>query len=195
MKTLEEIIDEKFDPLVWEAINQMRKVRFGTIKGKYAVTVFAKNAKSGIALKMDEQEQRDAGDTTIIQRIVITDGSVISFEYANNHKKREKVRKMIKGRSKILGLISIDDLNQIHTGLIDNIDDHLLKEDIIEPLLVKYEGLYVDAMTTTIFKHMKFEFKEGALVPGVRDINNFSYPSFIMTARARLLKMRTSIDQ
>jgi len=134
-----------------------------------------------------------------IEFVRLKHGSRISFREALDDKDYAEVRKLVIDRFKIPGFIGLveEDMNLIHPRLVDSIDRHLRreKEELIQPLFIEFDDAFVRVHTSTVFKTIDFNFQEGVCVPGVKDLDGNPAPSFLMTAKAKLLKLKTTIDQ
>lgn len=198
ISSFENLLGEPFDPEVWHVVEQIRKLQFTRQKGKLSVNIFAHDEKNGVTVMMNSPGEPGSAMKEI-EFVRLKHGSRISFAEATEDKDYVHIKKLVKDRFKILGFIGLveDDMNLIHPTLISSIDAHLRREkdDLIQPLFIDFEDAFVRVQTTTVFKTIDFKFQEGVCIPGVKDIDGKPAPSFLLTAQAKLLKLKTTIDQ
>lgn len=198
ISSFENLLGEPFDPEVWVVVEQIRKLQFVRHKGKLAVKLFALDEENGVTVMMNTPGEPGSAMEEI-EFVRLKHGSRISFEDAESLKDMSKVKDLVKDRFKILGFIGLveGDMNLVHPRLVDAIDLHLRREkdELIKPLFINFDDAFVRVKTSTILKNIDFKFKEGVCIPGVKTIEGASAPSFLLTAKAGLLKMKTTIDQ
>tara|TARA_R110000868_G_scaffold38661_7_gene135140 strand:+ start:4260 stop:5168 length:909 start_codon:yes stop_codon:yes gene_type:complete len=196
--SFENLLGEPFDPEVWSVVEQIRKLQFARHKGQLSVKIFAMNEETGVTVMMNAPGEPGSA-LKEIEFVRLKHGSRVSFSDAESSKDHAHVKDLVKDRFKILGFIGLveDDMNLIHPSLVDAIDLHLRREkdDLIKPLFIDFDDAFVRVHTSTILKTIDFKFKEGVCIPGVKTIEGTSAPSFLLTAKAGLLKLKTTVDQ
>ena len=199
IESIEDLIDEKFDPFVWDMIKQIRKIRFGKMQGKLAVEIYPFNEKEGVVLALNKPGEGEDSALKEIKHIRIKNKARIYFTPITKQVHYEELEDLVKKKFKILGFIGAkkDSLNLIHSDLVKNYDQHFEKdkEDIVTPLLFDFDGIEVVVETNTFLKQMSFDFKQCAALPGMRTEQGDPVPSFIMTGKTGPLRMKTTIDE
>lgn len=196
--SFENLLGEPFDPEVWSVVDQIRKLQFIRSKGDLAVKIFALNEDTGVTVMMNAPGEPGSAMKEI-EFVRLEHGSQITFEDAESLRDHAEVKELVKKRFRILGFIGLveNDMNLIHPNLVQAIDLHLRREkdDLIKPLFIKFDDAFVRVHTSTVLKTIDFKFKEGVCIPGVKTIDGQPAPSFLLTAKSGLLKMKTTVDQ
>lgn len=196
--SFENLLGEPFDPEVWSVVDQIRKLQFIRSKGDLAVKIFALDEDTGVTVMMNAPGEPGSAMKEI-EFVRLEHGSQITFEDAESLRDHAEVKELVKKRFRILGFIGLveNDMNLIHPNLVQAIDLHLRREkdDLIKPLFIKFDDAFVRVHTSTILKTIDFKFKEGVCIPGVKTIDGQPAPSFLLTAKSGLLKMKTTVDQ
>ncbi len=196
--SFENLLGEPFDAEVWGVVDQIRKLQFIRHKGKLSVKVFALDEDKGVQIMMNSPGEADSS-LKEIEYVRMRHGAVLSFEDAVDLSDHQRVRDLVKRRFRILGIIGVveEDMNLIHPRLIDAIDMHLRQDvdTLIKPLFVTFSDTYVRTHTSTLFGKIDFKFKEAVCIPGVKTLDGRPAPSFLVTAKAGLLKIKTTVDQ
>lgn len=198
ISSFENLLGEPFDPEVWQVVEQIRKLQFTRNRGKLSVKIFALDEENGVTVQMNTPGEPGSAMEEI-EFVRIRHGGTVTFEDAEDLKAHNEVRDMVKKKFRILGFIGLveDDMNLIHPRLVDAIDSHLRREkdDLIKPLFIDFDDAFVRVRTSTFLKTIDFKFQEGVCIPGVKTINDEPAPSFLITAKSGLLKLKTTIDQ
>tara|TARA_R110000868_G_scaffold90968_3_gene252120 strand:- start:2118 stop:3026 length:909 start_codon:yes stop_codon:yes gene_type:complete len=196
--SFENLLGEPFDPEVWSVVEQIRKLQFARHKGQLAVKIFAMDEDNGVTVMMNTPGEPGSAMKEI-EFVRLKHGSRISFSDAESSKDHARVKDLVKDRFKILGFIGLveNDMNLIHPNLIEAIDLHLRREkdELIRPLFIDFDDAFVRVHTSTLFKTIDFKFQEGVCIPGVKTIDGSAAPSFLLTAKSGLLKLKTTVDQ
>jgi len=197
ISSFENLLGEPFDPEVWMVVEQIRKLQFVRHKGKLAVKIFALDEDSGVTVMMNTPGEPGSAIKEV-EFVRLKHGSRISFSDAEDLKDHSKVKDLVKKHFKILGFIGLieKDMNLIHPRLVDVIDLHLRREkgDLIKPLFIEFDDIFVRVHTSTLLKKIDFKFKDGVCIPGAKTIEGLPAPSFLLTAKSGLLKLKTTID-
>lgn len=189
----EKISGEKLNDTIYETVSQIKKLKFGKIEGKYAVTVYAFNKKNGVLIPINESS--DEGMVQEIKYARVKDGAEIQFDDVDSKTKIKALKRFLTEKITIplLSETLLPPLNQLHKDVTFDLDNYLSKTKII-PLEIKTEGIYIKVDTSTIFNNMKFYLKTLYTLPG-RDKEGSSIPSLVMRIRAKLINVKISIDQ
>ena len=121
----------------------------------------------------------------------------ISFDDIDTEEEKVWARNFAKRPIKILGVFKkiAEGLYQVHPKIKDNLDEYLELESVPAPALkVEMDDIHVYIKTKTIFKGIKFKINEALALPGITEEGE-PVPSFIMGAKAKLLKLKVSVDQ
>ncbi|CAM9925538.1 unnamed protein product, partial [Chrysoparadoxa australica] len=112
-------------------------------------------------------------------------------------REKKEVREFIKTPVKVLGVLEsiVEALYQVHPGIIDTIDDYLeWSEYPAPPMMIDMQGISIDIETTTIFKDINFQFKRAYAFPSMKNAQG-NVPTFVLDGKAKLLRLKVSIDQ
>lgn len=196
--SFENLLGEPFDPSVWSVVDQIRKLQFTRHKGKLSVKIFALDEEHGVTVMLNAQGE-EGSSMKEIEFVRMKHEAILSFEDADDLGDHNRVRDLVKKRYRIFGFIGAveDEMNLVHPRLVDAIDMHLRQEtdELIKPLFVTFTDTFVRVHTTTVFKGIDFKFKDAVCIPGVKTLRGEPAPSFLVTAKAGVLKMKTTIDQ
>jgi hypothetical protein len=182
---------------VLRVLEQVRKIRFGKKNGNYFSQFFAKNPARGIVINIDEPGSDPDGSLKRIDKVTILEGSVLSFNEIDSASEKKHVRDFIKTPIKILGVIEavVDALYQIHPAIIDTIDDYLeWSEFPAPPMMIDMQGISVDVETSTLFGDINFKFSRAYAFPAMKN-NQGNVPTFVLDGKAKLLRLKVSVDQ
>lgn len=178
-------------------LEQVRKIRFGKKDGQYFSQFFAKNPARGIIINIDEPGSDPNGSLKRIDKVTVLDGSVLSFNEVDTESEKKHVREFIKTPIKILGVIEaiVNALYQIHPGIIDTVDDYLQwTEYPAPPMMIDMQGISVDVETTTLFGDINFKFNRAYAFPAMKNAQG-NVPTFVLDGKAKLLRLKVSVDQ
>lgn len=197
VRAFEKLSGQEVGEEVDSILTQISKIRFGKREGKYFSQIFSLRPSSGIRIPINELSEDPKSSVKEIREVVLLEGATLTFDEVDSANDKKKVREFIKTPIRVLGVIEAlaSSLNQIHSGIIDNIDDYLEREDIITPaMIIGMEGIYVDVVTDTILKDIQFNFNQAISLPKLTEDGN-PLPSFVLGAKAKLLNLKVSVDQ
>jgi hypothetical protein len=196
VRSFEQMRGQKVDDVVDAALAQVRKLQFGTRKGKLWVKAFAHDKKRGIVVPINSPGEAGS-DVQEIVEAVIKDGAELSFIDADKEVERRLIATFVKEKVRLLGVFAsiVESLNQIHPALQSSIDAYLASPDKpVAPMRMEFKDVEVLVKTSTMFNDIKFKFYEGVTLPGIR-MDGEAVPSFVLGAKSGLLKLKVSIDQ
>jgi|GEM_PF-1791312 len=197
VRAFEKLSDTKIEEEVEAILLQISKIRFGKKEGKYFSQIYSLRPSEGVIIPINEASEDPNSSVKEIKEVVIMEGATLTFDEVDTANDKKVVKEFIKKRVKVLGVIDAlaSSLNQIHPGIIENIDDYLEREDILTPaLIIGMDGIYVDVVTDTILKDIQFDFNQAVTLPKITEDGN-PLPSFVFGAKAKLLNLKVSVDQ
>ena len=178
-------------------LEQVRKIRFGKKDGNYFSQFFAKNPARGIIINIDEPGTDPNGSLKRIDKVTIVEGSTLSFNEVDTASEKKHVREFIKTPIKILGVIEaiVDALYQVHPAIIDTVDDYLeWSEYPAPPMMIDMQGISIDVETSTLFGDINFKFNRAYAFPAMKNTQG-NVPTFVLDGKAKLLRLKVSVDQ
>lgn len=193
----EKLMKEKVSPEVHHVLAQIRKIKFGKKRGKFYSKFYAFNTDEGIVIPINEVETDPSSSVKEIKKVVGKDGFELHFHDVQTDEDKKVLRDFIKIPVKVLGVFNsfAKSLNQINKSIKDNLDDYLeQKEFPAPPMIVDMEDIKVEVDTTTIFDQIDFKFTQAVVLPGIKSEDG-AVPSFVLGAKAKLLKLKISVDQ
>ncbi|MBT7609631.1 MAG: hypothetical protein HN576_07735 [Bacteriovoracaceae bacterium] len=171
---------------IWDVVNQLKKIKFGTAKGKFYVQLFTKNDKK-LVYRIDEPMGDD-----ILETLEIKNKTMIYFEDINTDEKKKEMSAFVKKKIKPIFFLPsswFKKLNQVHEGIKQNIDIYLNAEDS------KFMAVKVTAKDSKIcLKSRKIKLRELYAMPGIKD-GESPIPSIIFKGKTGLFSLKASIDQ
>jgi len=191
IKSIESLTGEEIDPDLKNVLLQIEKIRFVN-KNNGAnsyVRIYTKNS-DGIHIEMNSPL---AAPAEKLKKIVITNKSKITFTDLGSSFTQNDLLNLISKPPKFL-FFKMNSLFQVHPGIVSSINNFLQLESTVLPLHLKFSGVYAKVSTKTIFKDMDFYLKEAVSIPGLKK-DDEPLPNFVLMAKAKLLKVKISVDQ
>jgi len=182
---------------VRDIITQIKKIRFGRKNGLLFAQIFARHPDLGVEIPINDYSPEADSSVEEIVKVVIENGSTLSFEQITKTEQIRKAKSFIKDPVQLLGGFEslVDELNQIHPVIENNIDHYFMRDDLKAPALwINMSGVSVHVDTSTVFDKMKFEFVNAVALPNIGNEEG-RIPSFILSAKAKLLNLKVSVDQ
>jgi hypothetical protein len=191
IKNIESLTGEELDPDLKNILMQIEKIRF-VKKNDGAnsyVRIYTKNS-DGIHIELNTDLSAPADK---LKKIVITNKSKITFTDLGPLFTQSDLVNLISKPPKFL-FFRMNGLFQVHPGIVSSINEFIQLQSTVLPLHLKFTGMYAKVSTKTIFKDMDFYLKEAVSLPGLKK-NDEPMPNFVVMAKAKLLKVKISIDQ
>ncbi len=182
---------------VRDIITQIKKIRFGRKNGLLFAQIFARHPDLGVEIPINDYSPEEDSSVEEIVKVVIENGSALSFEQIIKTEQIRKAKSFIKDPVQLLGGFEnlVNELNQIHPVIENNIDHYFMRDDLKAPALwINMSGVSVHVDTSTVFDKMKFEFVNAVALPNMSNEEG-RIPSFILSAKAKLLNLKVSVDQ
>lgn len=189
VKAFEKLQEKEFDEAIYSVLEQIRKIKFGTRKGKLFVKLFSK-AKDGIIHHINEVNEEEGSSLKEIKFLVVEDGAELYFDEVDTQKEREELVKWVKKKYKFKTFGQY----LFHEDIPKHIEGYFDLETPAKAMKIDYKDVYVKVGTDTIFKDMNLKFKDGYVLPGFRK-GEKPIPSFLLRLGAKLVKVKTSVDQ
>tara|TARA_R110002072_G_scaffold276051_1_gene437617 strand:+ start:382166 stop:383086 length:921 start_codon:yes stop_codon:yes gene_type:complete len=197
VRAFEKLSEERVEPEVEAVLQQIEKITFGRLNGRIHVTFNAIDKKRGMVIPINEVEEDESSSVKEIIEVVAEDGMSLTFDDIDTEEEKVWARNFAKRPVKILGIFKkiAESLYQVHPKIKDNLDEYLELEEVPAPALkIEMDNIYVKVDTRTVFKKIDFKFNEALALPGIKE-NGEPVPSFILGAKAKLLKLKISVDQ
>ncbi len=197
VKAFEKYTGQSVSEEVYNILEQVSKIRFGKREGRYFSQFFSKKPSVGIIIPIEERSEDPDSSLKEIKRVVVVDGSLITFNDVDTEAEKKQVRDFIKTPVKILNVLEkiVEALYQVHGDLIEGVDDYLEWQEGPAPaMILGMQGISVEVATRTLFNDITFDFKEAYTFPGIR-LGNIPVPSFALGGKAKLLNLKVSVDQ
>ena len=182
---------------VRDIITQIKKIRFGRKNGLLFAQIFARHPDVGVEIPIHDYTPEADSSVEEIIKVVIDNASTLSFEQIIKTEQIRKTKRFIKDPVQLLGGFEnlVDELNQIHPVIENNIDHYFMRDDLKAPALwINLVGVSVHVDTNTVFDKMKFKFENAVALPNIGNEEG-RIPSFILSAKAKLLNLKVSVDQ
>lgn len=189
VKAFENIQGQPYDENIYIILEQIRKLQFGTRKGKYFVKFFSKS-QEGIIYNINEKNEDPESSLKEIKYVTIKNGAEMYFNEVDTAEERIDLVKWVKKeyRFKTFGKYMFhDDIPKYIEGYFD-------LETPANAMKIEYKDVVVKVGTDSIFKDMNLKFKDGYALPGFRK-GEKPIPSFLLRMGAKLVKVKTSVDQ
>lgn len=190
VKGFENLQGKEFDEEIYVVLEQIRKIKFGTRNGKYFAKFFSKSEK-GIRYDIFQKNEEDEDSSlTEIKYLVIEDGAEFYFDEVDKPKEKQELVKWVKKEYKF----KLFGKYMFHEDIPKYINGYFDLETPANAMKVEYKDVWVKVGTSTFFKDMKLKFKDGYVLPGFRK-GEKPIPSFLLRLQAKLVKVKTSVDQ
>lgn len=189
VKAFEKLQEKPYDENIYLILEQIRKLQFGTRKGKLFVKFFSK-ASEGIIYQINTISEEEDSSLKEIKYVTIKNGAELYFDEVDTQEDRVELVKWVKKeyRFKTFGKY------MFHPDIPKYIESYFDLETPAKAMKVTYKDVVVRVSTDTIFKDMDLKFKDGYVLPGYRK-GEKPIPSFLLRLGAKLVKIKTSIDQ
>jgi hypothetical protein len=189
VKAFEKLQEKAYDENIYLILEQIRKLQFGTRKGKLFVKFFSK-AEEGIIYNINAISEEQDSSLKEIKYVTIKNGAELHFDEVDTKEERVELVKWVKKeyRFKTFGKY------MFHPDIPKYIESYFDLEAPANAMKVIYKDVLVKVGTDTIFKDMDLKFKDGYVLPGYRK-GEKPIPSFLLRLGAKLVKIKTSIDQ
>lgn len=189
VKAFEKLQDKPYDENIYLILEQIRKLQFGTRKGKLFVKFFSK-AEEGIIYNIDTKNEEEDSSLKEIKYVTIKNGAELYFDEVDTKEEREELVKWVKKEYRIKTFGKY----MFHTDIPKYIESYFDLETPANAMKIEYVDVVVKVGTDTFFKDMDLKFKDGYVLPGFRK-GEKPIPSFLLRLGAKLVKVKTSIDQ
>jgi len=189
VKAFEKLQEKEFDESIYSILEQIRKIQFGTRKGKLFVKIFSKS-QGGIVHQINELNEDEESSLKEIKFLVVENGAEMYFDEVDTKKEKEELVKWVKKKYKIKTFGKY----MFHEDIPKYIAGYFDLETPANAMKIDYQNFYVRVKTDTIFKDMDLKFKDGYVLPGFRK-GEKPIPSFLLRLGAKLVKVKTSVDQ
>lgn len=189
VKTFEKLQEKEFDEAIYSILEQIRKIQFGTRKGKLFVKIYSKFS-NGIIHQINEMNTDEESSLKEIKYLNVKDGAEMYFDEVDTKKERVEMVKWVKKKYKIKTFGKY----MFHEDIPKYVDKYFDLETPANAMKIEYKDMFVRVTTDTIFKDMDLKFKDGYVLPGFRK-GEKPIPSFLLRLGAKLVKVKTSIDQ
>ncbi|MFT6071417.1 MAG: hypothetical protein ACJAT2_001596 [Bacteriovoracaceae bacterium] len=189
VKAFEKLQDRPYDENIYLILEQIRKLQFGTRKGKLFVKFFSK-AHEGIVYNIDTINEEEDSSLKEIKFVTIKNGAEMYFDEVDTKEERVELVKWVKKEYRIKTFGKY----MFHPDIPKYIESYFDLETPANAMKIEYKDVVVKVGTDTIFKDMDLKFKDGYVLPGYRK-GEKPIPSFLLRLGAKLVKVKTSIDQ
>jgi hypothetical protein len=173
-------------------LKQIKKLKFGKKNGKLFVRFYSK-LRDGINIEINEKVEDPKSSLKEIYYVRIEDGAEVLFEDIFEAKDKKDMIKYIQAKGKI-GPLPKESVSQIHKGIIEAVPSFYDQDYPALPLKMSFDKIFVHVATRTFFKDIKFNFKVGYLLPGIRNIAG-ALPSFVIGMKKGIIHLKTSLDR
>lgn len=189
VKAFENLQGQPYDENIYIILEQIRKLQFGTRKGKFFVKFFSKS-EEGIIYNINEKNEEEGSSLTEIKYVTIKDGAEFHFDEVDTKEEKLELVKWVKKEYKIKTFGKY----MFHADIPKYIESYFDLATPANAMKVIYKDVSVKVGTSTIFKDMNLKFKDGYVLPGFRK-GEKPIPSFLLRMGAKLVKVKTSVDQ
>lgn len=185
----ERLLGEPLDPDFVSIMNQIEKIRFGERKGEKYVKIYTKDPK-GIIYDINEP-----GDGALkeIKHFELKNEARIFFKDIKSKKEKKWLRRFVSRKVRFF-FIAVSALNQIFEPIRSNIKEYIRSVKPVDPLSLRFEGLYIKVVTSTILGTINFKMKKAVAMPGMSDGKEL-LPPLVAEIRSGLVRVKVSIDQ
>lgn len=191
IKNIESLTGEELDQDLKDIFNQIDKIRF--VKKNDGATSYVRiytKSSDGIHIELNTDLSAPADK---LKKIVITNKSKINFTDLGPLFTQSELIDLISKPPKFL-FFRMNGLFQVHPDIVSSINEFIQLQSTVVPIHLKFTGMYAKVSTKTIFKDMDFYLKEAVSLPGLKKKDE-PLPNFVVMAKAKLLKVKISIDQ
>lgn len=189
VKAFEGLQGKAYDENIYIVLEQIRKLQFGTRKGKYFVKFFSKSAE-GIIYQINEKSEDTKSSLKEIKFVTIANGAEFHFDEVDTQEEKEELVTWVKTKYKLETFGKY----MFHEDIPKFIEGYFDLEKPANAMKIVYQDVKVKVTTDTIFKDMDLKFKDGYVLPGFRK-GEKPIPSFLLRLGAKLVKVKTSVDQ
>ncbi|GAB4015533.1 MAG: hypothetical protein Fur0010_14640 [Bdellovibrio sp.] len=177
---------------------QVASVDFGVRRGLFYARINAFNEKEGAVIPIHKVIEDPNSSLEEIVEVRLKHKGEFYFSELSSTEQLEELKKFVNEKVTVLlpvpGLSK--SLNQVHPNLKSSVVSYVAKSSRpANPLNIDIHGLSVLVKTSTILKDIEFEFDRSVFLPGIVTDFDEPVPSLMLSGKAGLLKLKTSVDQ